>query len=419
VSQDSGAPAGRLAVPPDVVASVEALVLETAGRLVEMRRDLHAHPELGFEERRTAGIVAEHLGRFGLDELRTAVAGTGVVGVLSGGGPGPVVAIRADMDALPIHDALDVPYRSTKPNVKHACGHDGHTAMALAAAEVLSRIRDRIPGRVLFLFQPAEEGDPAGGPGGAQRMIEQGALSSPAPAAIFGLHVHPAIPSGCIGLNVGPTMASDATFRIVVHGRKTHGAYPHTGLDPVPIAAQLVLALQTIPSRMVDAQQPTVVTIGAIAGGNRSNIIADSVEMVGTVRSLARDGQAAVRGLMATMIDGVAAAYGTRAELHYDAQPLPVAFNDPALCAASRPALEAAAGPGRVLTPPVQMGAEDFACYQQIVPGVFFFLGTRSEEKGITSMLHTETFDVDEAALPTGARALALVALEFLFRGIA
>jgi amidohydrolase len=419
VPQDSEAPAGRLAVPPDVVVRIGDLVREATARLVETRRDLHAHPELGFEEQRTSALVAARLGEFGFDEVRTGVAGTGVVGLLSGASAGPVVAIRADMDALPIQDALKAAYRSSRPNVKHACGHDGHTAMALAAADVLSRVRDRIPGRVLFLFQPAEEGDPAGGTGGAQRMIEQGALASPAPSAIFGLHVHPAIPSGRIGVNVGPTMASDATFRIVVHGRKTHGAYPHTGLDPIPIAAQVVMALQTIPSRLIDAQQPTVVTVGAIAGGNRSNIIADSVEMVGTVRSLARDGQATVRELMTTMLDGIAAAYGGRAELHYDAHPLPVAYNDPALCAASKPALEAAAGEGRVLTPPVQMGAEDFACYQELVPGVFFFLGIRNEEKGTTSMLHTETFDIDEDALPVGAKALALVAVDYLYRSAA
>jgi amidohydrolase len=418
VSQESEAAAGQLAVPPALVASVQSLVSDATPRLVETRRDLHAHPELGFEEERTAALVAARLRELGLDEVRTGVGGTGVVGLLSGGRDGQVVAIRADMDALPIQDSLDVPYRSTRPNVKHACGHDGHTAMALAAAEVLARLRARIPGRVLFLFQPAEEGDPAGGTGGAQRMIDAGALAAPAPAAIFGLHVHPAIPTGSIGINVGPTMASDATFRIVVHGRKTHGAYPHTGLDPIPIAAQAVLALQTIPSRLVDAQQPTVVTIGSIAGGNRSNIIADSVQMVGTVRSLARDGQSTVRALMTTMIDGIAAAYGARWELHYDPNPLPVAYNDPALCAASRPALETAVGAGRVLTPPVQMGAEDFACYQALVPGLFFFLGIANEAKGTTSMLHTETFDLDEDALPIGVKAMTLVALDFLFRSV-
>jgi amidohydrolase len=416
VSQDVETAAGRRpAVPGGVMARLDAFIAEALPRIVETRRDLHRHPELGFQETRTAGIVAGRLRDFGFDEVRTGVGLTGVVGVLRGGN-GPVVAIRADMDALPIQDGLRGPYRSTRDDVKHACGHDGHTAMALGAAEALARLRAEIPGSVLFLFQPAEEGDPEGGSGGAQRMIDAGALAAPAPSAIFGLHVHPALPTGSIGLNVGPTMASDATFRIVVHGRKTHGAYPHTGLDPIPIAAQVVLALQTIPSRLVDAQQPTVVTIGSIAGGNRSNIIADAVEMVGTVRSLAREGQATVRSLMTAMLAGIAAAYGARADLHYDSNPLPVAYNDPGLCAASRPVLEAAVGPGRVVTPPVQMGAEDFACYQALVPGVFFFLGTGNEAKGTTSMLHTETFDLDEEALPIGAKALALVALEYLYK---
>jgi amidohydrolase len=415
VSEHAGGASARLQIPPPLVAGVEALCTELVPRIVATRRDLCAHPELGFREVRTAALVAGRLRELGFDQVRSGVGGTGVVGLLGAAHEGPVAAIRADMDALPIQDALDTPYRSTTPHVKHACGHDAHTAMALAAADVLSRLRAQVPGRVLFLFQPAEEGDPDGGTGGAQRMIADGALSAPAPGAVFGLHVHPAIPSGSLGVNSGPAMASDATFRIAIVGRKTHGAYPHTGLDPVPIAAQVVLALQTIPSRLVDVQQPTVITVGAINGGNRPNIIADSVEMVGTVRSLAKDGQATVRARMTAMLEGITAAYGAGYELHYDDHPLPVAYNDPALCAASRPALEAAAGSGRVLTPPVQMGAEDFARYQAIVPGLFFFLGTASEAKGTTSMLHTATFDLDEDALPLGARALVLCALQFLF----
>jgi amidohydrolase len=416
VSLDADAAAGRLTVPPDLHARIEALTADAAPRLVKTRRDLHAHPELGFREVRTAALVATRLRELGFDEIRTGVGGTGVVGLLAGGQPGPVAAVRADMDALPIQDALQASYRSTIPSVKHACGHDGHTAILLATAEVAAGVRKEIPGRLLFIFQPAEEGDPEGGSGGAQRMIEAGALTSPKPAAIFGLHVHPAIPSGSLGVNSGPTMASDSTFRIVIVGRKTHGAYPHTGLDPVPIAAQVVLALQTIPSRLVDVQQPTIVTVGSIRGGNRANIIADAVEMIGTVRSLARDGQATVRARMTSMLAGITAAYGARYELHYEPNQLPVAYNDPWLCAASRPALNAAVGDGRVLTPPVQMGAEDFACYQELVPGLFFFLGTANEAKGTTSMLHTEAFDLDEEALPIGVKAMALAAIDFLFR---
>jgi amidohydrolase len=408
--------AADLSLPRDVRNRAAALVSEIHPRLVALRRDLHAHPELGFCETRTSALVAARLHELGFTRVRTGVGGTGVVGLLEGAEPGPVVAIRADMDALPIQEASSASYRSTLDNVMHACGHDAHTAIALGVAELGASLRNQLPGSLLFLFQPAEEGDPAGGSGGAIRMIADGALADPVPNAIFGLHVHPALATGAVGVVSGAAMASDSTFTITIRGRKTHGAYPHTGLDPVPIAAQVILALQTIPSRLVDAQQPTVVTVGAVNGGNRANIIADRVQLLGTVRSLSRDGQARVAGLMKTMLDGITAAYGASYDLAYDENPLPVTYNDPALCAAARPALEAAVGAGHVVTPPSQMGAEDFSCYQQHVPGLFFFLGTGNASKGTMSMLHTETFDIDEDALAVGVRAMAFAALDRLFR---
>lgn len=404
--------------------SIAASVVEQVGRLsaeiqpgvILTRRDFHQHPELGFREERTASVVAAKLRSLGFDRVTTGVGRTGVVAVLVGGRPGGVAAVRADMDALPIQETLDVPYCSLVAGVKHACGHDGHMAIALGTAELLARVRQDLPGTVKFIFQPAEEGDPDGGAGGARRMIDEGVLANPAPTAIFGLHVHPEIPTGQLGVHCGPAMASETTFTATIRGRKTHGAYPHTGLDPVPIAAQVVLALQTIPSRLMDAQQPTVVTVGAIRGGNRSNIIADSVELVGTVRSLEHGGQATVRSKMSAMLEGIASAYGAACELEYSPHPSPVTFNDPALYAASIPALAAAVGRGNVTTPHPQMGAEDFSFYQEVVPGLFFFLGTANESKGTTAMLHTDLFDIDEDALQVGVRAMGLLVMDYLAR---
>ncbi len=344
-------------------------------RLVETRRDIHRHPELGFRETRTAKLIADRLRALGFDEVREQVGVTGVVGVLKGGKPGKVVAVRADMDALPIPELIDVPYKSTVPNVKHACGHDGHMAVALGVAEVFSAMRAEIPGTVVFLFQPAEEGDPDGGASGAERMLTAGVFGGPAPSAIFGLHVLPTLQVGTLGVNVGAAMASSNRFTVTVTGKKTHAAYPHTGIDPIPIAAQVINALQTIPSRMNNAADPIVVSVGTINGGNRFNIIADSVTLTGTVRTLSKDGPARIKDLMDRAIKGVTEASG--ATYTFDFPPgNPVTFNEETLAAASLPVLaDAVGGRQRVLAPPPQMGAEDFALYQQKIPGLFFFLG--------------------------------------------
>jgi amidohydrolase len=402
--------------PQAIRARIDAMSTELHPAVIAIRRDLHQHPELGFHETRTAAIVADKLRALKFDEVRTGIGVTGVVGVLKGGKPGPVVAIRADMDALPIPELIDVPYKSLVPNVKHACGHDGHTAMALGVAEIFSRMRADLPGTVLFLFQPAEEGDPDGGRSGAPRVLDDKGLSNPKPDAIFGLHLDPSLHVGLVAVNSGPAMAAADRFTMTIIGKKAHGAQPHTGIDPIPIASEVVLALQTIPSRQIDAQKPTVVTIGAITGGNRYNVIADSVTMQGTVRTFDKEGPTIVKAKMEAILKGVTSSYGATYTLNY-ANGAPVTYNDPALAARSRAALEVALGADHVQTSPLMMVSEDFAFYQQQMPGFFFFVGVQNPAKGITAMWHTEYYDMDEDALLVGMRAMANVVLDYLTRG--
>jgi amidohydrolase len=401
--------------PPAWRARVDGLANELFTSVVEVRRDIHRHPELGFRETRTAGIVAEKLRALEFDEVRTGIGRTGVIGVLKGGRPGPVVALRADMDALPVPELLDVPYKSVVPNVKHACGHDAHTAMALGVAEILSRMRADLPGTVVFLFQPAEEGDPEGGLTGAVKVLEDWPLVNPTPQAIFGLHVMPTLRVGTIGYNSGAAMASSDRVVVTVTGTSTHAAMPHTGVDPVPIASQVVMGLQTITSRQISAQEPTVISIATINGGNRFNIIADKVTMTGTVRSLSPTGPDVVKERMDKIIGGITSGYGATYTLEY-VRGNPVTFNDPALTAASLPALEAVVGKANLLSPPAQMVAEDFAWYQKRIPGFYFFVGVANPDKKITAMNHTEYFDIDEDAMRIGMRAMSGVVLDYLHR---
>jgi amidohydrolase len=385
-------------------------------RLVETRRDIHMHPELGNRETRTGALVAERLRALGL-EVRHPVAHTGVVGVLKGGRPGPVVALRADLDALPIQERNDVPYKSRNDGVKHACGHDAHTAIVLGAAEVLAGLRAQLPGTVVFVFQPAEEGSPEGEEGGAPLMIKQGVLESPQVDAMYGLHMDPQIDVGEVGWSIGPIFASSDRFVIEVRGRKTHGAYPHTGLDPVPVAAELVQALQLVVSRQIDAQEPKVLTIGSIHGGNRFNIVADQVVLEGTIRALEPAVRKALKERIARTVEGVASAHGTTAALRWVGEGNGATINDAALTRASVPGLERVYGQARVREVRPQMGAEDFASFAERVPALYVKMGVRNQEKGITAMIHTEDFDLDEAVLPLGVRALSTMAWEFLARG--
>lgn len=408
---------------PDLDARIDALALETMPGVVACRRDIHEHPELGNREFRTAKLVASRLQALGI-ETRTGVAHTGVVGILRGGRPGRVVALRADMDALPVVEQVDVPfaskvratYNGQDVGVMHACGHDAHVAILLGVAEVLAGIRAEIPGTVLFLFQPAEEGAPEGEEGGAELMVREGALESPKVDAVFGLHVTSRYPVGTIAYRAGSMMAAVDSFRIKVHGRQTHGAYPWLGVDPIVVGSQIVLALQTIPSRQLDVSlAPSIVTVGSFHGGVRNNIIPDDVEMLGTIRSLDAKMRDEIHARIHRTAEDTAHAGGARAEVTITPG-YPIVFNDPALTAKTVPTLERVAGTKNVSVVNAVLGAEDFAFFQQKAPGLFFWLGTRppgqTPEEAASN--HSPHFYVDESGMGLGVRALAHVAVEYL-----
>ena len=403
-------------------AEVDRRAAQVQGKVVAWRRDIHAHPELSNRETRTADLVAQHLRSLGI-EVRTGVAHTGVVGVLRGGKPGPVVALRADMDALPVTEEVDVPfaskvratYNGQEVGVMHACGHDTHTAMLMGVAEVLAGLRNDLPGTVKFIFQPAEEGAPAGEQGGAELMITEGALENPKPDAIFGLHVFP-YPAGDIRYRAGPVMASADAFHIVVRGRQTHGAIPWAGIDPVVIASQIVLGLQTIVSRQVDlTAAPAIVTVGVINAGVRYNIIPDSVVMSGTIRTFDGAVRRDVHDRVRRTAESIAQSAGASAVVVIDTGAA-VTYNDPALTERILPTLREVAGASHVTLAPPITAAEDFSRYQQRIPGVFFFLGITppGTDPAKAAPNHSPRFYVDEAALPVGVRAMAHLAVDYL-----
>ena len=395
-------------------------------KVIAWRRDIHENPELSNRETRTAALVAEHLRKLGL-EVRTGVARTGVVGVLKGGKPGPVVALRADMDALPVTEATGLPFaskvRSTyngqEVGVMHACGHDAHTAILMGVAEVLAGVRKDLPGTVQFFFQPAEEGPPAGEEGGAQLMVKEGVLDGPgAPEAIFGLHVGPGLP-GNFYYRAGGSMAAADVLRIKVEGRQTHGASPWRGIDPITVAAQIITALQTIPSRQLDVTRaPVVVSIGRIQGGVRSNIIPDFVDMEGTLRTLDKGmREEAIRRIRLTA-ENIAEAAGAKATVTIEPT-APITYNDPELTRKMLPTLQRIAGPENVREAPARTGAEDFSYFQEKIPGFYFFLGT--SEPGVDPETappnHSPLFTVNEKTLTAGVRALAGLAIDYLNAG--
>ena len=408
-------------VSPAALATMHAEIASGADRVtprvVAWREDVHQHPELGTHEVRTAALVADHLRALGI-AVRTDIGGHGVVGVLRGGKPGKVVALRADMDALPVTEMVDVPFRSTSKamynghevGVMHACGHDNHVAILMGVATVLAGMRAELPGTVVFLFQPAEEG-----PGGAKPMIEQGAMDDPKVDAVFGLHVVPDS-LGHVSFRPGPMMASSDEFTIIVHGRQTHGAHPSGGIDPIVVGSEIVLAAQTIVSRQIDlAQSMAVLSFGIFSGGVRNNIIPDSVYLNGTIRTLDAGVRQQVIQRLVTTATHVAEASGATATVRIDSG-YPVNVSDPALVARMLPTLRWAAGATGVHEMRAGLASEDFSYFAQRAPGMFVNLGVvpAGQDPAKAASNHSPLFFADEHALPIGVRTMAALAVDYL-----
>jgi amidohydrolase len=413
-------PASGLAAAADI----EAWAKPVDGKVLNWRRDIHQFPELGNREFRTSKLVADHLKSLGL-EVTTGVAHTGVIAVLKGGKPGPRIALRADMDALPVTESSGLPFeskqttefRGQKTGVMHACGHDSHTAILMGVAEAMAKNRAEIAGEVLFIFQPAEEGPPDGETGGADQMLAEGIFKSFKPEAVFGLHVFSTLNAGQLGYRSGPLMAASDRFNIVVKGRQTHGSRPWGGVDPIVAAAEIVTSAQNIVSRRQNlTKQPIVVSFGAINGGIRYNIIPDSVELVGTIRTFDDDMRAQAFKDLANVAEHVAAAHGATVVAKIpDTVGNPVTVNNPALTARVLPSLKKVAG-AEVVEMTLTTGAEDFAYFAKEVPGFFFFVG--ATPKGVDASTapsnHSPQFFLDESALPLGTRALLQISMDYL-----
>src|SRR5688572_17451669 len=391
-------------------------------KVVTWRRDVHQNPELGNREVRTAKLVADHLRSLGM-EVRTGVAHTGVVAVLRGGRPGPVVALRADMDALPVTERVNLPfaskvratYNGQEVGVMHACGHDNHVAILMGVAEVLAGMKSEIAGTVKFIFQPAEEGPPEGEDGGAKMMVAEGVLTNPAADVIFGLHVWPDT-VGRLTYREGGIMAAADGLRIVVRGKQTHGAAPWGGVDPIVVSAQIINSLQTIPSRQMNVTAaPSIVTIGQITGGVRGNIIPDSVVMVGTIRTLDPTHHDDIHARIRRTAEKVAEAAGATAAVTIT-KAYPITYNDPGLTARMAPTLKRVARDGRAAIVPPETGAEDFSYFQQKIPGTYFFLGVTPDgtDPATAPKNHSPLFFADEKGLPVGVRALTQLTLDYL-----
>lgn len=422
-----------LALPAQVLAqqALEQLLeeideqsLNYEADVVDWRRDIHQNPELSNREFRTGALVAEHLSTLGM-EVRTGIAHTGVVGVLRGSLPGPVVALRADMDALPVVEATGLPFASTvtteylgkEVGVMHACGHDAHVAILMGVASILSDMREALPGTVKFIFQPAEEGPPANEDGGAAMMIREGALTSPDVQAIFALHVGQSMAVGQAALRSGPMMAAAQSMRIKITGRQTHGASPWSGIDPIAVGAQIISALQTIVSRNVDITElPAVVTIGTFESGSRYNIVPAEALLSGTIRTFDPEVKASVNQRVRDIAKGIGEAMGATVEVEIDPG-VPVTANDPGLTDFALPVLRRVHGDHGLFESPLITGAEDFSHFQQAIPGVYYFLGARSPEVSEADAIpnHSPFFTIDEAALVPGVRGLASLAVEYLF----
>jgi amidohydrolase len=408
--------------------SLDAIIAQHADELeaqvISWRRDLHANPELGNREFRTAKIVAEHLRKLGFDEVQEKVAHTGVVGILKGGRPGKCIALRADMDALPVTEETDVPFKSTARTMwngvecgaMHACGHDTHVSILMGVAEILSRARADLQGTVKFIFQPAEELPPMGEEGGAELMIKEGCMNTPKVDAIFGLHITSKMHTNTVGYRSGPLMASADQFRIFVRGNQTHGAQPWSGVDPIVVGAQIVMGLQTIVSRKMNlTEEPSVVTVGSFQAGNRSNIIPDEAKMEGTIRAFDEKHRDEIHTFVEKISTLIAESGGAKAHVHFS-RGYPVTSNDEALTEWSVPVLKRVAGAGAVGVCPKTCGAEDFSFFQKKVPGFFFFIGCTPKEQDCkyAASNHSPRFYVDESGLKVGVKTMATLAAEWL-----
>jgi amidohydrolase len=393
-------------------------------KVIEWRRDIHRHPELGNNELRTAKLVAEHLRSLGV-EVKTGVAKTGVVGLLRGGRPGPVIALRADMDALPVTERTPLPFAAKvkaqfngqEVGVMHACGHDSHVAILMGVAQILAANKADLAGSVKFIFQPAEEGPPFGEEGGAALMVKEGVLENPKVDVIFGLHINSQLEVGTIGYRPGGTMASVNDMKIIVKGRQSHGAAPWHSVDPIVVSAQIINSLQTIVSRNINVtENAAVVTIGSIHGGNRSNIIPESVEMMGTLRALTDADEALLIDRVKQIVTKTAQAAGAEAEVKVPfSMRYPVTYNDPALTEKMLPSLRRTAGSENVLLKPARTGAEDFSYFQEKVPGLYISLGgmPKGVDPETAPSHHTPDFLIDESGFKLGVRSLVNLVIDY------
>jgi len=409
-------------IRPAAAGELDAPIEQALPQLIELRHDIHQHPELSNRETRTSALVAKQMRALGLD-VRTGIAHTGVIAIVHGGQPGPVVAVRADMDALPVTEDTDLPFRSTvrtqldgqEVGVAHACGHDVHTTVAVGVATVLAGMRKELPGTVMMIFQPAEEGVPKGEEGGAKMMLAEGLFAQTRPDAIFGLHTGPELPIGQVGFGSGSVYASSDRIRVTLHGKQAHGAHPEQSVDPVVLASQVVLDFQTIVSRTLDPIEPAVVSVGIMRGGERFNIIPADLYLEGTVRAFNEAVQDTVEARMRTILGGLTSAAGATYDFEYERMNPPV-YNDPDLSAWARDSLVGTLGTEAVVDIPPTMGAEDFAWFAKEVPGFYFRLGT--VEAGTTSGgWHTPTFRAGDGSIEVGVRAMTSLVIDYLNSG--
>lgn len=403
--------------------NIDEQVKSVENKVIEWRRDIHQHPELSNRETRTAAIVSKHLKSLGM-QVETDIAHTGVVGYLKGAKPGPTVMLRADMDALPVTEKADVPFKSTvvtkymgeDVGVMHACGHDTHVAMLMGTAEVLAGVQKELHGNIMFVFQPAEEGAPKGEEGGANLMLKQGIFKKYKPDVAFGLHIMSSLNTGQIGYRSGPIMASADTFDITVKGKQTHGSAPWNGVDPIAAASQIVTGINHIVSRQVDiTKEPAIISFGKISGGIRDNIIPDSVNMIGTIRNFDMDNRDQIFDNIKTTATHIAMASGAEADVKI-IKGYPVTINNPALTAQMLPTLKSVAGADNVFDVPKLTASEDFSFYSQEVPGLFIFLGGTpvGQDPSKAAYNHSPYFYADEASFKVGTKALSQLAIDYL-----